>query len=199
VNISVIILAAGAASRMGSPKQILHFKNTTFLDHAISKAKASKATNVCCVLGANLKVVKAAVKNTSVSFVENLNWKEGLSSSIVTGVNYITSLQKQPDGILVMLCDQPFLDTAYINLLIDTYTHSTKSIIASNYGAKNGVPAIFPKESFKMLLALKGDIGAKILLNSSVFNVVSVIPDNLDVLKDIDTPNDYLKLKERGL
>lgn len=196
-NISVLILAAGAASRMGDTKQLLPFRNSTFLEHSILQANKSKANQVFCVLGANSSIIRKNINSKELTFIDNKNWKEGLSTSIVSGVKYIQCLIEQPDAILVMLADQPLVDSNYINLLIDYFYKATDRIIASSYGNKNGVPAIFPKETFEYLLQLYGDKGAKEILNSDVFKIISVKPQNINTLLDVDTPTDYKNLLNR--
>lgn len=196
MNVSIIILAAGAASRMGQPKQLLPFKNSTLLEHAISQALNSQVKEVFCVLGANSQNIKKTVSRSQITFIDNPKWKEGLSTSIVKGINYLETLEKQLDAVLIMLCDQPFVNVHYIDLLVDTFASNPDSIIASNYGGKLGVPAIFPKKAFQYLTNLKGDKGAKDVLNNSIFNVISVTPKSEEVLTDVDTPEDYESLNK---
>ncbi len=190
MNISVLILAAGSASRMGEVKQLLPYKGITLLEHVINQVNSSKVGNVFCVLGANSEYIQSKIKPNKVVFLKNLKWKEGLSSSIVTGVEHIKELKQNIDAILILLADQPFVDANFINELIETYKN-TNSIVASSYGNKNGVPAIFPKATFESLVKLKGDKGAKDILNDSDFKVISVASNIEKTLFDIDSPSDY--------
>ncbi|MCF7560477.1 nucleotidyltransferase family protein [Sabulilitoribacter multivorans] len=189
-HISVIILAAGSASRMGSVKQLLPFKNETLLQAVIKNALDSNVDKVFCVLGANAKTIINKIQSEEVAFVINSNWKEGLSSSIKAGVKHIQSLNTSTNAILFLLADQPNVDSHYINKLIKLYKSEAK-IVASNYGNVNGVPAIFPSMYFKNLLKLKGDKGAKFLLNNADKNIVSLELKSSQILIDIDTPEDY--------
>ncbi|PWH81787.1 hypothetical protein DIS18_14000 [Algibacter marinivivus] len=199
MNISVVILAAGQASRMGSIKQLLYFNNSTLLRTTINSALASKAKKVYVVLGANYKMIKKEVSGKDVSIIENLNWKEGLSSSIVSAINHIEDSKIKPDALIVMLADQPNVDSNYINKLISKHQNNQQKIIASAYGNMNGVPAIFPQKYFKKLLSLKGDKGAKILLNTNEVDVVSYTPTSTKTLNDIDSPEDYQNLIKKTL
>lgn len=179
---------------MGKTKQLLWFQNSTLLQNTISQGLVSKAKNVYCVLGANSETIKNQVTSNQVTFIDNVNWKEGLSSSIVAGINYVLSLENIPDAVLIMLADQPFVDSDYLDLLMDTYHAYSDRVIASDYGNKNGVPAIFPKKYFNSLLKLKGDKGAKTLLNSDDINILSILPTHKKTLIDIDSPDDYKEL-----
>jgi molybdenum cofactor cytidylyltransferase len=96
------------------------------------------------------------------------------------------------DEVLILLADQPSIDIDYLNDLISGLQENNKTIIASKYGDIYGVPAIFPSHYFPELLKLKGDQGAKQLLNSGTILVKSI---NSSVnLFDVDTPEDYQKL-----
>ncbi len=179
---------------MWKTKQLLWFQNSTLLQNTISQGLVSKAKNVYCVLGANSETIKNQVTSNQVTFIDNANWKEGLSSSIVAGINYVLSLENIPDAVLIMLADQPFVDSDYLDLLMDKFLVNTDSVITSDYGNKNGVPAIFPKKYFNNLLKLKGDKGAKAFLNANGANIISILPKYKETLIDIDSPEDYVKL-----
>lgn len=193
MNISVVILAAGKASRMGSIKQLLPYKDSTLLQFAMSQAIRSKADKVYCVLGANADLIKQKVKDNKVTFIHNSNWETGLGSSIVSAVSHLLDLKELPDAILIMLADQPNVDSNYINQLIELYQNSQGQIIASSYKNINGVPALFPSQYFEKLLKLKGDKGAKIFLNENEEQVLRFISKSVK-LNDIDSPEDYQKL-----
>ena len=196
MKVSVLILAAGNASRMGKAKQLLPFKNTSLLEHAIHNALESKADNVFCVLGAHANVIINHVGKSKVDFIYNPDWKQGLSTSIISGINYVQSLESIPDAVLVMLADQPFVDSKYIDLMIATFFEKTNTIVASQYKYNKGVPAIFPKEYYQTLLELKGDKGARSLLNNKKLNVVPVFSKSEKTLVDIDLSEDYDKLSQ---
>lgn len=199
MDIAVVILAAGKASRMGSIKQLLPYKNSTLLQYAISQALNSKTNNVYCVLGANSKIIKEKIQVEHVTLIQNPNWETGLSSSIVSAVNHVKNLEALPDGVLIMLADQPNIDSNYINELLNLHQKNHKEIVASAYGSINGVPAIFPSKYFKKLLRLKGDKGAKAFLNNNQEYIIRFTSKSTETLNDIDSPEDYQKLIEKTL
>lgn len=184
---AVIILAAGQSSRMGQPKQLLKVGTTTLLNRVIELSKTVSKSTVQIVVGANAQQIKDSVTHKDVCFIENLNYKEGLSTSIVAGVK----ANLDADAILVLLADQPNITTDYLKNMIVCFQEMTAKIIATNYTSRRGVPAIFPKSCFNDLLLLKGDKGAQELLNASNDFVV-VMQQSVDVV-DLDTPEDYLK------
>lgn len=189
-KIAILILAAGGSSRMGKVKQLLPYKHTTLLGWAIEQALESEADEVFCVLGANAEKIEKSVRHYDTNTILNRNYSDGLSSSIVTGIRELNDY----DAILVMLADQPLVTTSYLNDLINLYRTYPDMIVASNYGASNGVPAVFPENYFSQLLKLKGDKGAKEFLNDTSYEVLSL---NIgEKLIDVDTEEDYKKLKK---
>ena len=186
---AILILAAGKSSRMGSPKQLLPYQNTTLLGWAIEQAKNSKASAIFCVLGANAIRIKQSIEKNNFEIIINKEFQNGLSTSIIAGINHLKD--KNFDSVLIMLADQPNVNTNYLNKLITASEEDKNVIIASCYPNKVGVPAIFPKQYFNQLLQLKGDKGAKYLLNNQHSKIIKLNANNL---LDIDTIQDYQKL-----
>ena len=189
-NTAILILAAGSASRMGKMKQLLPYKNTTLLEWAIEQAQKSIVKNVFCVLGAHKEAIEKQLTTKPIEVIYNPNYKNGLSTSIVEGINL---LQKHNfDNALIMLADQPHVTSEYLNSLIETSKKNPSNIIASSYQESAGVPAVFPKNYFNELLNLKGDKGAKSFLLQHNDDVIKV--NSHQNLLDIDTPEDYQHL-----
>jgi molybdenum cofactor cytidylyltransferase len=186
MNIAILILAAGSSSRMGEPKQLLSIKNTTLLGYSIEQAKQSNANKVFCVLGANAEAIEQSIKKYIIEIINNSNYQNGLSSSIKVGIQHIEV--KHFDAVLIMLADQPKVDSNYLNTLIRAFEKNLTQISASSYSGNIGVPAVFPKFYFEQLKNLKGDKGARELLNSHK-NAVILFKNNH--LIDIDTKQDY--------
>ncbi|CAM4319664.1 NTP transferase domain-containing protein [Zobellia roscoffensis] len=194
-HIALIILAAGASIRMGKPKQLLPWKNTTLLGHAIQTAKSSNAIKVVVVLGAHADLIKLNVKE-EVVFVENTSWQSGLGTSVTVGTEWLLQADIEFQEILIMLADQPLIDPEYLNKLIAISEQNPDKIITSAYKKRSGVPAIFPKTYADALLKLNEDFGAKHLLEQEQRNVITVPAAHRIV--DIDTQNDYEQLKTRN-
>ena len=186
MNIAILILAAGNSSRMKTPKQLLPIGSTTLLGLTIKNAIQSKAGKIFCVLGSEFDTVKKSIKDFDIEIINNLKYKSGLSSSIVEGIKHIRS--QSFDAALIMLADQPNVNSSYINNLIDNFGTNQIKIVASKYKDNLGVPAIFPKQAFNDLLKLKGDKGAKDYLKAKKTSVVTIDSVNFT---DIDTPKDY--------
>lgn len=191
MKVAIVVLAAGAATRMQRIKQLLPYKNSSLLDHAIHSAKCSNASDIICVLGANAVKIQKGIKIETISITINENWASGLGSSIVHGVNYVEKHFPEIEGILFTLADQPFVTTKYLNLILDIAVDAEK-IYASYYHDTFGVPVLFPKKYFEDLKKLEGEQGAKKLLQIHQHQVIPVVPDFINL--DIDTQEDYEKI-----
>lgn len=194
-NIAILILAAGASSRMGKTKQLLPWGSTTLLGNAIGNAKESNARTVIVVLGANSEAIQKEIEKNSIEILINTDWKSGLGSSIACGTEFLLKSSPIPDGILVMLADQPLIDTDYLNAMIGTFASHRKGIVATTYQNRAGVPALFAADYFKKMEKLGDDFGAKKIIASHRENVLEMAPGAKTI--DIDTKSDYERLVNR--
>ncbi len=189
-KIAILILAAGGSSRMGSPKQLLKWKDSNLLNHCISKAIKLKAKNVFVVLGANAELIIPEIDQKEVRIVINQDWDKGLGSSISEGVNHIVKSKLEIDGLLIMLTDQPIIVYDHYLKLIKDFSSGDKAIIATKYNDnKLGVPALFDEIYFKDLIDLNSDFGAKQLFIKYSKNVQSIV--NHNAVYDLDNLEQY--------
>ncbi len=193
MNIVALILAAGNSSRMGEAKQLLPWSQNTLLGNAIDTANNAKIEKVFLVLGAEAQRIQEKLVSRNYEVLLNDKWQEGLGSSISAGISGIMNSESEPNAILIMLADQPFIDKTYINTLIKHYKANDGKIIATQYGSKMGVPAIFDKSFFLALQKLKGDEGASSLISKNKNSCFSVDPGKKAT--DLDTPEDYITFK----
>lgn len=185
----VIVLAAGASSRFGSPKQLVRFDGQPILQRVISSAIELAGPAVTLVLGAHAAQIAAELPPSSASQVINRGWREGIASSIRCGVQRLPGACA---GVLILLADQPLVSAAGLRRLAAVWRVRPQSIVASRYGSVIGVPAIFPRWAFADLLALRGDHGAKMLLRRFADHVTRIALAEAEV--DIDYPEDLLML-----
>lgn len=188
-TVGIVILAAGASTRMGTPKQLLHYRGRSFLSHAVEVATASVCRPIVVVLGAYVERIKPEVSQFPVQVVENFQWSEGMSASIRCGINTIEAAPQKTEAVVLMLCDQPFVCTQVINRLVETYYLTGKPIVASEYAGTLGVPALFSRNFFSELVSLKNAEGAKRVITRNLNEVACV--SFAEGAIDIDTPKDY--------
>lgn len=188
----IIILAAGESKRLGNPKQLLSFDGNTLLARVANTACESGLKPVIAVLGANDDKISATLNIPGLMVVKNDEWKEGMASSIRTGLSCMLKLSPQVDGVIVLVCDQPYLNQDLIKALIEAQRDAGKPAAAASYGGKLGTPALFHKSLFPELMSLSGDTGARKILDKMREDVVAI--DFEMGVVDIDTQEDYERL-----
>lgn len=192
-NIVAMIMAAGNSSRFGSPKQLLKWKSSNLLHHSIETTSESNASKTFLVLGSNYEKIIEMIDTTSVEVVRNSSWKKGLGNSIAFGVKSVVQEEPKTEGILIMLADQPLIDSGYLNRMIDKFKDGKHQIITTTYkNNKQGVPVIFDKAYFDELIELNDDDGAKLVIKKHTANVFGV--KHVNNCLDIDTFEDYENL-----
>ncbi len=187
MSLYTIILAAGESRRFGnSLKQLAQTGGQTLLWRAVQAAEAVTPGNVIVVLGCQHELVGAELKGTPM--VINTHWRNGMGSSIATG---IAALPETASAAMIALCDQVALGAEDFTLLSNAYTQALEGsdqtpIVCATYAGGVGVPAIFPRQFFRDLLALNGDTGAKRLLEDNASRLLCVPLQQAAI--DIDTP-----------
>lgn len=188
-NIGVVILAAGASTRLGEPKQLLAFDHKNLLQITIDAAGNSSANTVVLVLGANADQISNEIDRSNINVVVNTEWQEGMASSIRAGLNELLFISPTTEAVILTVCDQPHISSQLLNDLVAEYTRTLKPIIASEYGDVIGVPALFGKSLFHELMHLKGDVGARNIIQHHKNDVATVQFRKGKI--DIDTKEDY--------
>ncbi|MBE7379806.1 MAG: nucleotidyltransferase family protein [Leptolyngbya sp. SIO1E4] len=181
---------------MGQPKQLLPYRGQILLGHVIQCALASSCSPVVVVLGAHADKIAPEIAHFPIEIVNNSDWNQGMSSSIQCGLNYLKD--RSIEGIVFLTCDQPFISTDIIEQLIDLYTQSNKAIIASQYGEIIGIPALFTRSAWPELIQLKGDSGAKSIIQKNRDRVATI--KFFQGRIDLDTPAEYQQfISERNV
>ena len=160
-QIDIVVLAAGASTRLGTPKQLLPYNGTTFIRSTVETALLAKADSVHVVFGYEAKKMKLEITDLQVVIVVNPHWQNGISTSIRSGIQ---SLGSDIDAAIIVLCDQPKLSTSILNSLINTYVSTRAPIVTCKYAGTVGVPTLYDHRIFPELLALHGDHGAKTII-----------------------------------
>lgn len=188
-KIGAVILAAGASSRMGRPKQSLLFEGESLLKRAAVAALNANCRPVITVIGANAEVSRQELAGLQTIEVFNTDWRAGMGTSVSTGFRHLVEADPATDAAVLLLCDQPFVTTEVLSRLVAAYRTSGRPIVASEYGDSFGPPALFAKTVFSELIRLSGASGAKKVIKKHAPNIQLVpFPQGL---VDLDTPADY--------
>lgn len=192
-RIAVLILAAGSSSRMGQSKQLLPWKGTTLLEHAIQQALALHLQHTVVVLGSMYEQHKAAVNHLPVSIINNPHWQQGMGTSLKAGIAYIEKEFPDTEAVIVMVSDQPYVDSTTLQSFIEIYQQTHAPIVAARYAGVLGVPALFDKSFFQHLLKVNDQEGARKILQQHVQEVHAL--DFPEGVIDLDTPEAYQQAK----
>ena len=188
--VALLLLAAGASTRMGRPKQLLPYQGRTLLRHAAETAVASGCAPIALVTGALHEALAAEVLGLPIAVVHNPDWETGMASSIRTGLVAVTTAR--PAAVLIMLCDQPLVTPELLCQLVAQQRQTQAPIVAAAYGDTLGVPVVFAQTMLPELLQLQGQQGAGQLIASLGAAVGRVLfPAGL---LDVDTPEQYAAL-----
>jgi molybdenum cofactor cytidylyltransferase len=202
MSIPAIVLAAGASTRLGRPKQLVAYLGETLLGRAVRLAKQAGADPVFAVLGAYSEAMLAEVQHASGRAVINAEWQQGIAGSIHAGLRAVEAVSHAAVGVLLLTCDQPKLTAAHLSTLLRSFTLQpdpiqnpsapVEVIAASTYQGTLGTPAVFPRTLFPQLLALQGDAGARKILKAPPCPVAAIPLPGGEI--DIDTPADLERL-----
>jgi len=194
-NFGIVLLAAGSSSRLGRPKQALPFDGKTLLQHTKEIAADADVASIIVVLGANAELLQKDISTTGVRTILNDHWAEGMASSITCGVKDLLAQNSGVEGLVLMVCDQPYVTASLINELITVHQNTAKPIVTCSYADTFGPPTFFHKSLFPELMELTGDVGARSIIKKYTDNV-EVIPFPEGVT-DVDTEADYEKVIKR--
>jgi molybdenum cofactor cytidylyltransferase len=192
VHMAIIILAAGKSKRLGSPKQLLQYRGKGLLQNSVDAAVKTNIKPVIVITGANASLIEKELINYSIHKVFNENWEDGMASSILCGLRYAESILPDMDAVMFLACDQPFVDGALLNNLIEVQKASGAPITACSYEKVIGIPAIFHKSIFPELKTLQGENGAKNIIRNNTDKLVAFPFQHGKI--DIDTKTDYENL-----
>ena len=191
-KIGGLILAAGGSSRLGRPKQLVHFQGKTLIRRAAETLVDSSCDSIVVVLGAEIDGSTSEIADLPINICINHNWQTGMSSSIKAGLKELVKLEGNLSAVVVTLCDQPHITTENIDQLVTEFQQANPRIVAAQYGETVGVPALFSKELFNDLLKLKGDKGARQLIRDNLPFVERIEIEKAAI--DIDHPDDADRL-----
>jgi molybdenum cofactor cytidylyltransferase len=200
-----IYLAAGKSIRMGRNKLELPFGKDFLGAAAFRAALDSKldATFVITRKGDFPRFLSSFFKRKGWSYLHCVEGNSGLSASVKTGV--MKAIEWGADAIVIFLADQPFVNTDCINCLIDEFKTSPKYLFVS--ASQNGIlkpPVLFAKALFPDLMKLKGDEGARMVLqgewkeHGKSVKFDDYIFQDADTLVDYDSMLDHLRSDEIG-
>ena len=187
-GIWTIILAAGESKRMKEPKMLLPFGGKTMIEKVIENVTASEVDNTVVVLGSGNEKIMKVIGNLPVMHCYNDRYMEGMLSSVKCGLRF---LPEHFDAVIILPGDMPMIGPDVINLLIRAYRKSGKGILMPTFSDKRGHPLLVSHRYREEIKRLDGNEGLRALAGRFPHDVLEVQTATPDILRDIDTPEDY--------
>lgn len=194
--VSAIVLAAGESRRMRRLKLLLPLEGKSMLSRVVDAALGStKVGEVIVILGKGQRWLRRqAARSPRVQTIFNPDWREGMATSLHLGLR---SVSPQASAVVFLLADQPLVDSALIDSIIDKYEKSRKRIVVPVYNGRRGNPALFDMSLRSELLCTSGDEGGRSVIKDHPREIATVpVADRLKGV-DVDTWQEYLNLLAR--
>jgi molybdenum cofactor cytidylyltransferase len=190
LKIGIAILAAGASTRMGQPKQLLRYKGESLLRRCLRTARSTPFRPITAVLGANAALIEPELAGEPVLIVHNADWATGMGGSVAAGLEALLAADPALEAAFFLLPDQPHLEAQLLLDMAATLKQQPGKLgAAAAYADTLGVPALFRKALFSELLQLRGQPGAKPLIRKHHRDLCA-LPFPRGQF-DLDTPEDW--------
>ena len=188
--IKAILLAAGQSKRMKSENKLIKlYKNKPLINYSLNVLKKSKVNKIIIVLGHQHKEVKKIIKkNKKIIFTYNKNYKQGMASSIKTGLKKISKNNK---GFIIAQSDMPFVKQSDINKICRSINSKKFLIHALKYKTRVGNPIGFDSSLIKKFKNIKGQFGAKFMVKRLKNRTNFIKTKSIKSFKDFDKASDF--------
>jgi molybdenum cofactor cytidylyltransferase len=187
-DIWAIVLAAGASSRMGTQKLLLPFHDKTIIEKVIEQVESVVRANIVVVLGSHHDEIRNKIGRPEVRYIHNVQYMEGMLSSVICGFK---ALPGEAKAVLLFLGDQPQVPAEVALQVISAWKQSGKGIVIPVFSGKRGHPVLIETRYRKEIEQLDPEQGLRILSKNFSSDVQEVECNNQEILRDIDTPEDY--------
>lgn len=195
-KVAAVLLAAGASTRFGHPKQLLSWHGRPLITRALDTAWIAGLDPRIVVLGADADRIRPALADRDAIVMHNYRWSDGMSTSIALG---LAALPSSTEAAIFLPIDQPLIDADLIRALVEAWARNAGAIIVPrSTNGRRGSPVLFDRMYFEALSRLSGDIGGRALFDRNADAIAYVtLPDPV-VLTDVDTPEAFETLQMHG-
>lgn len=193
-DVDILLLAAGAARRFGTAKQLAQVEGMAMVRHCATAALATGA-RVTVVTGAHADAVTASLAGLPLHLVHNGDWPRGIGSSIACGVRAVLAATAGPNGLLLHLADLPAVAEGDLLRLVQAWRAAPDRLVVAGFGTSLGPPCLFPPRLFSLLASLDGDRGARDLVVAE--GSAAIVVPVAGAAADVDTPQDLAALESR--
>ena len=189
--ISAILLAAGQSKRMdGENKLSKKIRGIPLIKLSVKSILASSIDELIVVLGHQKEIIEKLIdKNENIKCVFNKNFENGMASSIKTGLDH---LSEKTEAFFICLGDMPMVSHDIYNQLIKS--KDNKEIIVPTYKGQQGNPVLFDKSMKEKAFDIRGDVGAKKILELNKDKILNLEINNQSITKGFNTQGDFSSL-----
>lgn len=192
--VAAVILAAGESRRMGQPKLLLPWRDGCVLDTVLTAVSAAPFDDAVLVSGAFRARVEEVASSHGIRCVFNPDYALGQSTSLIAGLNALAD----DTAAMFILADQPGLSVTLLRRLIEAYQQSDAPVLQPRtLQGRSGHPVLFAPALFSELRTISGDVGGRPVLQAHKNEVRYLLTDDDAVWQDLDTPEDYRRLREK--
>jgi molybdenum cofactor cytidylyltransferase len=190
-RVVAVLLAGGLSSRMGDFKQLMPFGRKTIVETCVETLQSSSVDDVVVVTGHRSDDVERVLAPYQVRIVRNTAYADGMSTSVIAGVRALDP----GDAVMVCLCDQPHLPRDVFEAVLGAYRSSEAAIVVPTIAGDTGHPVIFDASLRDAILDVDPSVGLRSVTYANRDRTLRVPVDALGVLDDIDTQEDYERLR----
>jgi len=193
-QIGAVVLAAGASTRMGQPKQLLPLGGTMLLARAIENVRSAGLVEIVLVLGASAEAIRRQLPQAlleGLKVVVTQAYAQGMATSLREG---LSALDPQTAAALIVLGDQPLIRPQTLQQIVAGFHRSGAQIVIPSHQGKRGNPVLLARPLFPEVMALQGDIGCRAIFANHLDTIFKVEVEDPGILLDIDNQDDYDRL-----
>lgn len=193
--IGAVVLAAGMSTRMGSPKMLLKWGSITVIEQVVDSLNQAGVDEVIVVAGALFEDIKKLLDKRDVIVIVNPNYKNGeMTDSLQTG---LSELSQSTTAAMIVLGDQPFVSPKTMRMLIQAFEKTGHNIIMPSINKRRGHPWIIRRTLWDEIMALRAPLTMRDFMRSNQENIHYVLVEDENIVKDMDTPEDYRRLQPK--
>ena len=196
-TVSAVVLAGGMSRRMGVPKQLLRIEGKSLLEHTLASIRASGVHEIILVLGFAADEIEKEISPQGLKITRNEAYQQGMGTSLRAG---LAAVDSQSTAALIILADQPFVQPATLDRLIEFHGSFKKSarpqIVVPTYRGFRGNPVLLDRTVFPELRGLSGDVGCRAIFGDHTSGIYKLPVDDAGILLDIDNPEDLEKINQ---
>jgi molybdenum cofactor cytidylyltransferase len=192
--LAAAILSAGESRRMGTPKALLPYRGSTFLQHLIEVTRHPRIGLTRIVLGAGADVIRDTLRLDEASVVINDDWEKGQLSSIQTAVRSLSAAGTE--GMILCPVDHPLVSANLVARLIEEFDSSGKLVVLPTYQGRRGHPLIFRASLYDELLQASAEVGARQVVWAHQEEVLEVATEEEGIILNLNDPETLRKALE---